>query len=87
MSRCGSLININPSAREMIKKCLLKVCFWLVPTRQFFNFMLLHLSRGADLYISMCNKMNIDPLGRPTVTAGRDHCLCTCRPSVPLFKI
>ena len=25
---------------------------------------------------------NFDPLGRPTVTAGRDHCFCTCRPSI-----
>ena len=24
----------------------------------------------------------IDPRGRPTVTAGSDHCFCTCRPSV-----
>ena len=23
-----------------------------------------------------------DPLSRPTVTAGRDHCFCTCRPYV-----
>ena len=28
----------------------------------------------------------IDPLGRPTVTAGRDHCFCTCRPYVPTFQ-
>ena len=31
----------------------------------------------------------IDPLGRPTVTAGSDHCFCSCRPSVrpsPLSK-
>ena len=27
-----------------------------------------------------------DPLGRPTVTAGRDHCFFTCRPSVPTFQ-
>ena len=26
----------------------------------------------------------IDPLGSLTVTAGRDNCFCTCRPSVPL---
>ena len=26
-----------------------------------------------------------DPLGRPTVMAGRDHCFCTC-PSVPTFQ-
>ena len=26
-----------------------------------------------------------DPLGQPTVTAGRDNCFCTCCPSV-LFK-
>ena len=35
-------------------------------------------------------KRVIDPLGRPTVTAGRDNCFCTCRPYVrmsPLFKI
>ena len=25
----------------------------------------------------------VDPLGRPTVTVGRDHCFCTCHPSVP----
>ena len=25
---------------------------------------------------------NIDPGGRPTVTAGGDHCFCTCRPFV-----
>ena len=24
----------------------------------------------------------IDPRGRPTVTAGSDHCFCTCRPFV-----
>ena len=24
----------------------------------------------------------IDPRGRPTFTAGSDHCFCTCRPSV-----
>ena len=28
----------------------------------------------------------IDPLGRPTVTAGRDHCFCTCPPSVHFSK-
>ena len=32
----------------------------------------------------------IDPLGRPTVTAGSDHCFCTChpfvRPSFPTFQ-
>ena len=28
----------------------------------------------------------IDPLGQPRVTAGRDHCLNTCRPSVPTFQ-
>ena len=27
-----------------------------------------------------------DPRGRPTVTAGSDHCLCTCYPSVPTFQ-
>ena len=30
-----------------------------------------------------------DPRGRPTVSAGNDHCFCTCRPfarSSPLFK-
>ena len=26
--------------------------------------------------------MNIDPLGQPKVTAGRDHCFRTCCPSV-----
>ena len=34
--------------------------------------------------------LDIDPLGRPTVTAGSDHCFYTCRPFVrtsPLFKI
>ena len=34
--------------------------------------------------------MQIDQLGLPTVTAGRDHCFRTCRPYVrqsPLFKI
>ena len=31
--------------------------------------------------------LEIDPLGRPTVTAGRDHCFCTCRPFVrPSFS-
>ena len=36
----------------------------------------------------------IDPRGRPTVTAGSNHCFCTCRPfvrpsvrpSVPTFQ-
>ena len=29
----------------------------------------------------------IDPLGQPTVTAGRDHCFCTCRTYVrPTFQ-
>ena len=28
----------------------------------------------------------IDPLGQPTVTAGRDNCFRTCRPSVPTFQ-
>ena len=27
-------------------------------------------------------KTSIDPRGRPSVTAGSDHCFCTCRPSV-----
>ena len=26
--------------------------------------------------------LKIDPLGRSTVTAGKDHCFCTCRTSV-----
>ena len=25
---------------------------------------------------------SFDPLGQPTVMAGRDHCFCTCRPFV-----
>ena len=29
-----------------------------------------------------CPWISIDPLGRP----GRDHCFCTCRPSVPTFQ-
>ena len=28
----------------------------------------------------------VDPLGSPKVTAGRDHCFCTCCPSVPTFQ-
>ena len=28
----------------------------------------------------------IDPLGRPTVPAGSDHCFRTCCPSVPTFQ-
>ena len=28
----------------------------------------------------------IDPLGRPTVTTGSDHCFHTCRASVPTFQ-
>ena len=30
--------------------------------------------------------LKIDPPGRPTVTAGRDHCFCTCRLSVATFQ-
>ena len=28
------------------------------------------------------SKYCIDPRGRPIVTAGRDHCFCTCRPHI-----
>ena len=35
----------------------------------------------------LLNGAQIDPLGQPTVTAGRDHyCFCTCCPSVPTFQ-
>ena len=33
---------------------------------------------SLPLHKQLCN----DPLGRPTVTAGSDHCFCTCRPFV-----
>ena len=33
---------------------------------------------ASDNYFSF----EIDPLGQPTVTAGSDHCFCTCCPSV-----
>ena len=36
------------------------------------------LSRSISKYF--------DPLGRPTVTAGRENCFCTCRPYVPNFQ-
>ena len=29
----------------------------------------------------------IDPLGWPTVTASRDNCFCTCRPSVTFHNL
>ena len=37
-------------------------------------------------FLCICSKSCLMyPLGRPTVTAGRDNCFCTCRPSVPTF--
>ena len=41
---------------------------WLISKRSLFK---------SDLYDNY-----IDPRADPTVTAGSDHCLCTCRPSV-----
>ena len=40
-------------------------------------------SQDFSCYFLVYNGMNsIDPLGRPTVTAGSDHCFQICCPSV-----
>ena len=45
------------------------------------NFYLFRYMRPSILHLLKSNR-NIDPLGQPTVTAGRDHCFSTYRPSV-----
>ena len=77
--------------------CTLNVCSF----RPYWDSMILQISRQIRQTIIIYSsfgtwrkergyrvtflKINFDPLGPPTVTAGRDHCFCICRPSVRIF--
>ena len=43
---------------------------------------MIHSAHPKVLPVVNVISISIDPLGRPTATAGRDHCFCTCRPFV-----
>ena len=50
-----------------------------------------HCKHGGPLKSQKSNFFRrpqiVDTLGRPTVMAGRDHCFCTCHPSIhPTFQ-